>query len=90
MNGRMSELIPFTHTVGGERLSGLSSGTEPGEPAKATAVLLHGAGNGSKERLPDAAKLAGPWRELGRTDLTPEVLGGQLEAYVVGLLERYA
>ncbi|MDT7844834.1 alpha/beta fold hydrolase [Streptomyces justiciae] len=39
---------------------------------------------------PDAAKLAGPWRELGRSDLTPEVLGGRLEAYVGGLLERYA
>ncbi|AYC41830.1 Multifunctional-autoprocessing repeats-in-toxin [Streptomyces griseorubiginosus] len=38
---------------------------------------------------PDAAKLAGPWRELGRTDLTPEVLGGRLEAYVRGLVERY-
>ncbi|MET9500318.1 phosphotransferase [Streptomyces sp. NPDC006622] len=39
---------------------------------------------------PDAAKLAGPWRELGRTDLTPDLLGGRLEAYVAGLLERYA
>ncbi|MEU0174610.1 alpha/beta fold hydrolase [Streptomyces massasporeus] len=39
--------------------------------------------------VPDAAKLAGPWRDLGRTDLTPEVLGGRLEAYVTGLLERY-
>lgn len=38
---------------------------------------------------PDAQKLAGPWRELGRTDLTPEVLAGRLEAYVRGLLERY-
>ncbi|WP_328746740.1 alpha/beta fold hydrolase [Streptomyces sp. NBC_00285] len=38
---------------------------------------------------PDAAKLAGPWRELGRTDLTPGVLGGRLEAYVRGLVERY-
>ncbi|MEU1406225.1 alpha/beta fold hydrolase [Streptomyces sp. NPDC005728] len=37
----------------------------------------------------DAEKLAGPWRELGRTDLTPEVLGERLEAYVRGLLERY-
>jgi pimeloyl-ACP methyl ester carboxylesterase len=36
---------------------------------------------------PDAAKLAGPWRELGRTDLTPEVLGARLEAYVAALLE---
>lgn len=52
MNGRMSdELIPFTHAVDGERLSGLSGGTGPGAPARATAVLLHGAGNGSKERL---------------------------------------
>lgn len=39
---------------------------------------------------PDAAKLAGPWRELGRDDLTPEVLGERLEAYVAGLLRRYA
>ncbi|PWI18810.1 aminoglycoside phosphotransferase [Streptomyces sp. Act143] len=39
---------------------------------------------------PDAAKLAGPWRELGRTDLTPEVLGARLAAYVDGLWERYA
>ncbi|MGW0421059.1 alpha/beta fold hydrolase [Streptomyces sp. NPDC003015] len=38
---------------------------------------------------PDAAKLAGPWRELGRTDLTPQVLGERLEAYVRGLVERY-
>ncbi|MFF0081417.1 alpha/beta fold hydrolase [Streptomyces canus] len=38
---------------------------------------------------PDAAKLAGPWRELGRTELTPQVLGGRLEAYVRGLVERY-
>ncbi|MFF5962594.1 alpha/beta fold hydrolase [Streptomyces collinus] len=40
--------------------------------------------------VPDAAKLAGPWRELGRTDLTPQVLGERLEAYVEGLMERYA
>ncbi|MEV6421240.1 alpha/beta fold hydrolase [Streptomyces sp. NPDC051662] len=38
---------------------------------------------------PDAAKLAGPWRELGRDDLTPQVLGARLEAYVDGLLRRY-
>ncbi|KOG39186.1 alpha/beta fold hydrolase [Streptomyces resistomycificus] len=38
---------------------------------------------------PHAAKLAGPWRELGRGDLTPEVLGGRLEEYVAGLVERY-
>ncbi|MGP4011004.1 alpha/beta fold hydrolase [Streptomyces sp. 4N124] len=39
--------------------------------------------------VPDAAKLAGPWRELGRTDLTAEVLGGRLEEYVSGLLRQY-
>ncbi|MER5436723.1 alpha/beta fold hydrolase [Streptomyces sp. NPDC002588] len=39
---------------------------------------------------PDAVKLALPWRELGRTDLTPEVLAGRLETYVTGLLETYA
>ncbi|MBA2811804.1 alpha/beta fold hydrolase [Streptomyces sp. KM273126] len=39
---------------------------------------------------PDATKLAGPWRELGRTDLTPQVLGARLEAYVAGLLDQYA
>lgn len=38
---------------------------------------------------PDAEKVAVPWRELGRTDLTPEVLGARLEAYVGGALERY-
>ncbi|WAU81472.1 alpha/beta fold hydrolase [Streptomyces sp. Qhu-G9] len=38
---------------------------------------------------PDAAKLAGPWRELGRDDLTPEVLRERLEAYVDSLLQRY-
>ncbi|MEW2132518.1 alpha/beta fold hydrolase [Streptomyces sp. NPDC005435] len=36
--------------------------------------------------VPDASKLAEPWRELGRTDLTPEVLSARLEAYVGALL----
>ncbi|MBY8869574.1 alpha/beta fold hydrolase [Streptomyces sennicomposti] len=44
---------------------------------------------GALHYCPDAAKLAGPWRELGRTDLTPQVLADRLEAYVTGLLERY-
>ncbi|MGW3403495.1 alpha/beta fold hydrolase [Streptomyces zhihengii] len=38
---------------------------------------------------PDAAKLAGPWRDLGRHDLTSEVLAARLEAYVDGLLRRH-
>ncbi len=51
----MSELLPFVYDVDGERLSGVygggsggDSGVDPGGPA---VVLLHGAGNGSKERL---------------------------------------
>lgn len=38
---------------------------------------------------PDAEKVAVPWRELGRTDLTPEVVTDRLEGYVQALLERY-
>lgn len=38
---------------------------------------------------PDAAQPAGPWRQLGRDDLTSEVLGERLEAYVDGLLQQY-
>ncbi|MFF8020013.1 phosphotransferase [Streptomyces sp. NPDC007896] len=38
---------------------------------------------------PDAEKLAVPWRELGRTDLTPELLGERLTAYATGLFELY-
>ncbi|MEU6670320.1 alpha/beta fold hydrolase [Streptomyces sp. NPDC046727] len=44
---RMDELTGFSYAYDGERLSGASAG-----PAgRTTAVLLHGAGNGSKERL---------------------------------------
>ncbi|MFD4942008.1 phosphotransferase family protein [Streptomyces sp. NPDC058239] len=39
---------------------------------------------------PDAEKVAVPWRELGRTDLTPEVLTARLEGYVECLLDRFA
>ncbi|WP_374983091.1 phosphotransferase family protein [Streptomyces fradiae] len=38
---------------------------------------------------PDAEKVAVPWRELGRTDLTPAVLAGRLETYVQALMDRY-
>ncbi|MEU2181450.1 phosphotransferase family protein [Streptomyces thermolilacinus] len=38
---------------------------------------------------PDADKVATGWRELGRTDLTPTLLAGRLEAYVQALSERY-
>ncbi|MET8575660.1 phosphotransferase [Streptomyces sp. NPDC005012] len=38
---------------------------------------------------PDAGKVAGPWRELGRKDLTPDVLTRRLERYLHALLVRY-
>ncbi|MDX2650323.1 phosphotransferase [Streptomyces sp. PA03-1a] len=38
---------------------------------------------------PDAEKVAVPWRELGRTDLTPATLATRLETYVAALLARY-
>ncbi|MFF0294684.1 phosphotransferase family protein [Kitasatospora sp. NPDC004614] len=39
---------------------------------------------------PDAEKVAVPWRELGRADLTPAVLAGRLEEYILALVERYS
>ncbi|WP_371671975.1 lysophospholipase [Streptomyces sp. NBC_00289] len=45
----MSELLFFTHTHDGERLACVYG--DGGGPQAATAVVLHGAGNGSKERL---------------------------------------
>ncbi|MFG2191875.1 phosphotransferase family protein [Streptomyces sp. NPDC048639] len=38
---------------------------------------------------PDAEKVAGPWRELGRTDLTPARLTARLEDYLQALFHRY-
>jgi len=37
---------------------------------------------------PDAEKVAVPWRELGRTDLTPVLLTERLEVYLATLLDR--
>ncbi|WP_335977902.1 phosphotransferase family protein [Streptomyces sp. CA2R106] len=39
---------------------------------------------------PDAEKVAVPWRELGRTDLTASVLTRRLEGYLEALIDRYA
>ncbi len=39
---------------------------------------------------PDAEKVAVPWRELGRTDLTPALLSIRLEEHLHALFERYA
>nr|WP_202524373.1 aminoglycoside phosphotransferase family protein [Kitasatospora sp. SID7827] len=38
---------------------------------------------------PDAEKVAVPWRESGRADLTPWLLAERLETYIAALLERY-
>jgi aminoglycoside phosphotransferase (APT) family kinase protein len=38
---------------------------------------------------PDAEKVAVPWRELGRTDLTARLVARRLEDYLEGLLRRY-
>ncbi|WP_405442814.1 phosphotransferase [Streptomyces avidinii] len=38
---------------------------------------------------PDAEKVAVPWRELGRVDLTVDVLTERLEGYLQALFERY-
>lgn len=46
----MTELSPFTHAHDGELLSGVYGGAACA-PGTAGVVLLHGAGNGSKERL---------------------------------------
>lgn len=35
-------------------------------------------------------RVAVPWRELGRTDLTPGVVAARLEEYIAALLDRYA
>ncbi|MGA5020038.1 phosphotransferase family protein [Streptomyces griseoincarnatus] len=37
----------------------------------------------------DAEKVAVPWRDLGRADLTPEALVGRLEDYLDALFTRY-
>lgn len=39
---------------------------------------------------PDAEKVAVPWRELGRVDLTASALAQRLEGYIESLFSRYA
>ncbi|WP_435175295.1 phosphotransferase family protein [Actinacidiphila sp. bgisy145] len=39
---------------------------------------------------PDAEKVAAPWRELGRADLTASALTRRLEEYLEALIDRYA
>ncbi|MFF1476598.1 alpha/beta fold hydrolase [Streptomyces sp. NPDC058301] len=63
------------YTAGGGRLDG---------------GLLHWQLLDALAYAPDAEKVAGPWRELGRTDLTPELLSGRLEEYIASLLDEEA
>lgn len=63
------------YTAGGGRLGG---------------GLLHWQLLDALAYAPDAEKVAGPWRELGRTDLTPELLAGRLEEYIASLLDGEA
>src|SRR5690606_2080095 len=60
-----------------------------GTPAEDPGAHLHWRLLDALAHAPDAEKLAVPWRELGRTDLTPGVLAHRLEGYVEALLERY-
>ncbi|OAR21942.1 aminoglycoside phosphotransferase [Streptomyces sp. ERV7] len=69
--GAARELVA-RYTAGGGRLG---------------AGLLHWQLLDALAYAPDAEKVAGPWRELGRTDLTPELLTGRLEEYVASLLD---
>ncbi|MEV7602983.1 aminoglycoside phosphotransferase family protein [Kitasatospora sp. NPDC089797] len=39
---------------------------------------------------PDAHRVAVPWRDLGRTDLTADLLTARLEDYLQALFDRYA
>jgi aminoglycoside/choline kinase family phosphotransferase len=39
---------------------------------------------------PDAEKVAVPWRELNRADLTPSLLTKRLEEYIHALFDRYS
>ncbi|WP_234479682.1 phosphotransferase family protein [Streptomyces sp. DEF147AK] len=43
----------------------------------------------ARGHAPDAEKVAVPWRRLGRSDLTPEVLTRRLEEYLAALFDRY-
>ncbi len=69
--GRMTELSSFTYGYDGELLSGVY-GDDGGGPEAATAVLLHGAGNGSKERL---VPLLGEFVARGRRGLAFDFSG---------------
>jgi pimeloyl-ACP methyl ester carboxylesterase len=73
----VAEVFADSYTAAGGRLSGDPAGHLYWRLLDALAFA------------PDAEKVAVPWRQLGRTDLTPEVLTGRLEDYVAGLFARF-
>ncbi|MDX2591539.1 MULTISPECIES: hypothetical protein [Streptomyces] len=64
-----------------ERASMVISGRKPGVPRDR---------GWSSDSLTGSRCDYPSWRELGRTDLTPSLLAGRLEAYMAALFERYA
>ena len=66
-----------------DRYTAAGGALAPDAPAHLYWRLLDTLGYG------DAEKVAVPWRALGRTDLTPEVLVGRLEDYLDALFTRY-
>ncbi len=67
----------------GDRYTTAGGTLAPDAPAHLYWRLLDTLGYG------DAEKLAVPWRDLGRADLTPEALVGRLEDYLDALFTRY-
>ncbi|MFJ2956049.1 phosphotransferase family protein [Streptomyces sp. NPDC087270] len=61
-----------------------------GTPAEDRAAHLYWRLLDALAFAPDAEKVAVPWREVGRTDLTPTVLTRRLEGYLQALFDRYA
>ncbi|MFE7905866.1 phosphotransferase family protein [Streptomyces albogriseolus] len=66
-----------------DRYTAAGGALAPDAPAHLYWRLLDALGYG------DAEKVAVPWRTLGRTDLTPEVLTRRLEDYLDALFTRY-
>lgn len=60
-----------------------------GELAKDAAAHLYWRLLDALAFAPDAEKVAVPWRQLGRTDLTPGLLSRRLEDYIETLINRY-
>ncbi|MFI1290579.1 aminoglycoside phosphotransferase family protein [Streptomyces sp. NPDC020792] len=60
-----------------------------GTPAEDRAAHLYWRLLDALAFAPDAEKVAVPWRETGRADLTPTLLTRRLEEYLQALFDRY-